>query len=393
MYSTTTYIYQQRTRVLLPGGCCGIYSPLRYEPVYAKKLTINLGVDNVLLFSMVNQEEKPVNVTGQSFRFRLLNQQGTKILYEAPMTILSPTTGQVRITIPTNDLLEVQAQPASYSITAASGNLNQAVLTDAQAGARAPVDIVSSVYPRFVPSAELTIPTIELSNQVSYGGTDYQNYPDWAGQYWSGNGSYYNSWANTEYYSSFIVPTSALTTIQMDLVGYTGTIKAQWAENYQSLWYNVTESTTYYDYTGTIHMNVVGWYPLLRLGFNNSIFATPAVPGVPALAYAVCNGGVLTSIVVTNGGSGYLAPPKIDIMGNGAGAEARAIMSDTYPEGHPQAGMGYGTVVGIEVTNGGSGYWPIPSGAVNTAAYPVAPQNQGAFVAITTGFVTNLWYR
>jgi hypothetical protein len=30
-----------------------------------------------------------------------------------------------------------------------------------------------------------------------------------------------------------------------DLDGYTGTIKAQAAENYQSIFYNVTESTTY----------------------------------------------------------------------------------------------------------------------------------------------------
>jgi hypothetical protein len=126
---------------------------------------------------------------------------------------------------------------------------------------------------------------------------------------------------------------------------------------------------------------VIGWYPLLRLCFNNSIFATPDPPGTPALAYAFCNDGVLTSIVVQNPGSGYLAPPKIEILGNGSGATAEAVM-----------GPG-GIVASIIVTNGGSGYWPVPAAGVNVGAYPVPPQNQGAIVVITTGFVENLFYR
>jgi hypothetical protein len=326
MYSTTAYLYQQRTQVLLLDSS-GQFFTARYNPVYAKRLTINLGIDNVLLFAFVNQDEKPVNVTGSAFKFRVMNQAGSAILLEYDMVILNSLTGQVKVTIPASDLLEIPAQPASYGITCASGNLNQAVFTNAQSGARAPLDIVDSVYPRFIPSTPLTIPTIKLSAQESVDGAGPQNWPDWAGNpYWNGNGdgTFYNSWLNTEFYSSFIVPRTALTTIQMDLIGYTGTIKAQWAQNYQSIWRNITESTTYYDETKTIYMNVEGWYPLLRLCFNNSIFATPTPPGVPAVAYAVCNDGVLTSIEVTNGGAGYLAPPKINILGDGAGADCRS---------------------------------------------------------------------
>jgi hypothetical protein len=67
MYSTQVYLYQQLTRVLLMdtgGGETFIY---RYDPVYAKRLTINKGVDNVLLFEFVNQEQKPVNITGSGY--------------------------------------------------------------------------------------------------------------------------------------------------------------------------------------------------------------------------------------------------------------------------------------------------------------------------------------
>jgi len=382
MYSTTAYLYQQRTQVLLLDSS-GQYFSARYDPVYAKKLTLNLGVDNVLLFSFVNQDEKPVNVNGCTFTFRVTNTMGTVLLLQEPMTILNAASGQVKVYVPAQDTLELIAQPASYSISVQSGNLNQAVFTNSQAGARAPIDLVNSVFPRFVPSTPCTLPTIKLSAQTSLDGAGYQNYPGWAGNwYYGGNGStFFNNYQNTEFFSSFIEPRNFITTIQLDLIGYTGTIKAQWAQNYESIWINVTESTTYLNKTGTIHMNVYGWYPLLRLCFNNSLFSTPTPPGIPASAYAVCTEGVLTGMVVQNGGAGYLAPPKVDILGSGSGAVVEAITGDT------------GTVTGFNIMNGGSGYWPIPAGGINPAAYTVPPANQGAFPIISTGYITNILYR
>jgi hypothetical protein len=394
MYSTEVYIYQQLTRVLALDSTDPNIFTYRYNPVYSKILTINKGVDNVLLFQFVNQNEKPVNVTGSTFMFRLLNTEGTVILLEQPMVILNGPAGQVKVTLSTPDLLDVLAQPASYSITRASGVLNEAVFTDAQSGARAPCNIVNSVLPQYVPSAPLTIPTVKMSAQGSPDGTSYDNYPgaDW---YWGGNpngANYWNSFLNTEYYSSFVVPKYPVTTVQMTLDGYTGTIKAQAAEDYQSVPYNVplgvnldnptgAESITYYNYTGTIYLNIIGWYPLVRLCFNNSIFAVPGGNGVPAQAYAACTDGMVTNITVQNAGQGYLAPPKINIVGDGAGATAEATISDT------------GSIESITVTNGGSGYWLMPNAGINTPYYPVAPSQQGAMVIISTGYVLDLFYR
>ena len=393
MYSTTAYLYQQITRVLLI-DTSGAFFVARYDPVYAKKLTINKGVDNVLLFQFINQEQKPVDVTGSSFLFRLISTEGTELLYQQQMVILNAPLGRVKVTIPAADTLEILAQPADYSIAVTSGNLTTAVFVDAQAGARAPVDIVNSVLPQYVPSIPLTIPTVKLSAQGSADGTGFQNYPseNW---YWAGNpngANYWNSFLNTEYYSSFIKPQNSITTIQMTLDGYTGTIKAQAAEDYLAIPYNVpvgptidnpsaSESITYYNYTGTIYVNVIGWYPLMRLCFNNSVFATPGGQGVPASAYATCENGVVTSISIQNAGKGYLAPPKINIIGDGAGATAEATIDDQ------------GSISSITVTNGGSGYWLVPNAGINTPYYPVAPNQQGAMVLISTGYVVDLSYR
>jgi hypothetical protein len=351
--------------------------------VYAKQLTINKGVDNVLLFEFINQEEKPVNITGNTFFFRVISTNGAELLLEKPMVILNAATGRAKVQFSGSELLEVLAQPANYSIqrTQPAGGYSDAVFVNAQAGARAPVNIVDSVLPQHVPSAPLTIPTNKLSAQASYDGATWGQYP--SNPWWSGNpngGNYWNSFLNTEFYSSFIEPANAVTTVQMTLDGYTGTIKAQAAENYQSIWYNVTESTTYYNKTGTIHMNIMGWHPILRLCFNNSIFAVPTQPGTPAIAYATTENGVVTSINVVNGGSGYLAPPKINIIGDGSGATAVATISG-------------GVVDNIEVTNGGSGYWYLPNAGMGAGLYPNAPNQTGAAVIISTGYVLDLLYR
>jgi len=94
MYSTTAYLYQQIHRVLMIDTGAGETFPYRYDPVYAKKLTINKGVDNVLLFEFINQEEKPVNITGSSFLFRVLNTSGTEVIMPPSIMSSPPQSGQ-----------------------------------------------------------------------------------------------------------------------------------------------------------------------------------------------------------------------------------------------------------------------------------------------------------
>jgi hypothetical protein len=356
MYSTTVYLYQQITKVLLVDTSGG-YFTARYDPVYAKQLTVNKGVDNVLLFEFINQEEKPVNITGSTFMFRLMNQTGDQLLVEKPMVTLSATLGRVKVVLDNEDTINITAQPGSYSIQRTAGDYVQAAYVDANSGARADCNIVNSVLPAFVPSEVLTIPTIYGKAQQLVPGPT--NWPDWA---------LYpqpvNTTQLTEFFSSHM-PTNgqSLTTVKMDLDHFTGTVKFQAAETYESVWYDVTSSQQFLNETSTQYFNVVGFHPLIRAAFNNS-------QGSQAQATAVVTNGVVTAINVTNAGQGYVAPPKVQILGDGAGAEA--IVTS----------VSGGVVGSITVTNGGSGYLPL--------------QYQGtvcAQVLITTGYITNLQYR
>jgi hypothetical protein len=167
----------------------------------------------------------------------------------------------------------------------------------------------------------------------------------------------------TEFYSSHI-PTSgqSLTTVKMDMDHYTGTVKFQAAENYQSVWFDVTADYEFLNETSVQYFNILGYYPLMRASFNNSL-------GYGAQGTLQVTDGVVTGVQVTSGGSGYQAPPKVQILGNGAGATAEAVIQN-------------GVVTSIIVTNGGSGYLPIQYQSTN---YGTA--------LITNGTIGNLQYR
>ena len=356
MYSTTVYLYQQIIRVLLVDTSGG-YFTMRYDPVYAKYLTINKGVDNVLLFEFINQDQKPVNITGSNFVFRLISQNGDELLLSKDMEILSASTGRVKVVLNTADTINLLAQPASYSIQRSAGNYVQAVFVDDNSGARGDANIVDSVFPQFQNSDNLTIPTI-------YGPTSWPSNPPSGWPDWALTPQPLNYLQQTEFYSSHI-PTegASLTTIKMELTHFTGTIKAQAAEDYEAPWYDVTDSTQYLDETGVIYLNVLGFHPLLRVAFNQS-------QGYGAQATATVVNGVVTAITLTNPGQNYIAPPNVVVVGNGAGARAVASLA------------GDGGCGAITVIDGGSGYLPVTFG--NTLI---------ANVVINNGTVTNLMYR
>jgi len=251
MYSTTAYLYQQIQSVILV-DISGAYFDRRWEPVYAKNLKLNLGVDNVILFQFQNQDQKPVNITGSTFTFRIISQNGQDLLFAKELVSLNNNLGRAKVTITAEESTYLQAQPASWSLEVSSGVLNQAVYTDDYSGARGTIDIVNSVFPAFNASQILTIPSQAPDSSV-----------------------YYSSTVTTD--------GSALTTFQLDTVQYTGTIAVQGATDATANtveWYDIpfedlkTNSTvselTFIDETVRRGINVQGYHPYIRLEFGIS---------------------------------------------------------------------------------------------------------------------------
>jgi hypothetical protein len=246
MYITTAYLYQQIQKVLLI-DVSGAYFDARWDPVYAKNLTLNLGVDNVILFQFQNQDQKPVNISGATFTFRIISQNGEDLLFAKELVSLNNALGRAKVTITAEDTKYFQEQPASYSLEISSGILDQAVFTDDQAGARGTINIVNSVFPSFTASQLLTVPSQAPANNI--------------------------------YYTSTVTTDGApLTTFQLDTADITGNIWVQGATAATAEtveWYNVpfedlkTGNTinqlTLTNSTERLGINVEGYHPYIRL--------------------------------------------------------------------------------------------------------------------------------
>lgn len=253
MYSTPAYLYQQIQQVLMIDiSGVGATFDRRWQPVYAKSLKLNLGVDNVILFQFLNQDQKPVNITGATFTFRIISQNGQNLLYAQELVALSNAYGRAKVTIPAADNVYLQPQPASWSLEVSSGVLNQAILTDDYSGARGDIDIVNSVFPAFVASQVLTIPSQAPDSSI--------------------------------YYSSTLTTNGArLTTFQLDPVDYTGTLAVQGATDAAMNtveWYdvpfedlktgNTVNELSFVHSTERLGINVQGYHPFIRLEFGIS---------------------------------------------------------------------------------------------------------------------------
>ena len=253
MYSTTAYLYQQIQPVILV-DITGAYFDRRWQPVYAKNLKLNLGVDNVILFQFQNQDQKPVNITGATFTFRIISQNGQDLLFAKELVSLSNTLGRAKVTITAEETTHFQEQPAGWSIEVSSGVLDQAVFTDDNCSARGSIDIVNSIFPAFVASSELTIPSQAPNTQ-------------------GGGNVYYSSTLTTD--------GSPLTTFQLDSLAFTGNIAVQGATDATANtveWYsidfedlatgNTVSQLTLTDSTTRRGINVEGYHPYIRLSFD-----------------------------------------------------------------------------------------------------------------------------
>jgi len=246
MYSTTAYLYQQIQQVLLV-DISGAYFNARWDPVYAKSLKLNLGVDNVILFQFLNQDQKPVNITGATFTFRIISQDGENLLFAQELVTLNAATGRAKVTITAADTAYFQPQPASWSLEISSGVLDQAVFTDDNAGARGDIDIVDSVFPAFVASSELTIGAQAPTGNV-----------------------YYSSTLTTNGFR--------LTTFQLDTSTFTGNLAVQGATTTDGEWYdidfedlrsgNTVSNLSFTNNSERLGINVEGFHPYLRLEFG-----------------------------------------------------------------------------------------------------------------------------
>lgn len=245
VYSTSVFIYTQRQLVVLLSG----NSPRKFMPQYYKPLTLHKAVDNRLQFQFLNQEQKSIDLTGKEITFRILNYDGTKILLSKTLDVDFSLTGIMSLNLSMNDIENIPAQKAYYSLEVIDGGTEYPVYVDQNAGARGDLNIVDSVLPSFVPSTNVTIPT----------GQDFPNR------------STNQNTSNSTYYSSVINTTdSPVLTIQTKYDEYYGNVTIQGSTIFNGEWYDIVSDTDLANISETKGYTINGFHPYIKMKFTSN---------------------------------------------------------------------------------------------------------------------------
>lgn len=238
MYSSSVYNFTPKYQVVLFEGD----SPRRYQIVYAKNLTLNKGVDNKIQFQFLNQEQKPIDLTGKEITFRFINSEGTSVDIQKTVNVTLPLKGLANLTVTQAELMEIDAQLGSFSLDIVEGNLTLPIFSTSEADARGVCQVMDSILPKHVPSTRVTIPS---HGEVSNSGTTY--------------------------YSSVLgLNGSSKITLQASLSNYSGNINVLGSTTVDADWYTIESLGNFTAETNTLGTTITGFHPYIQLQFTST---------------------------------------------------------------------------------------------------------------------------
>ena len=247
MYSTTVNYYIQRQQVLLYSGT----SNRRYDIVYAKNLTLTKGVDNKIQFEFLNQDQKPIDITGKVISFRLINSDSSVVYFRKQLTPTLALKGLAELDVDSTDLLPVDPQQCFYSLEVGEGSSSYPAFVSPDAMAKGIVNVVDTIYAKHRPSIPIAMPS--HPNPISTGITFYS--------------SEYSTLDQTLFNDQF--------TIQMKLENFTGNVVVQGSTSQAAYWYNIKPTNTntavnsYSENSDAVAFFIEGYHPWVRIEFND----------------------------------------------------------------------------------------------------------------------------
>ena len=241
MYSTTVDYYVQRQTVVLYSGT----SNRRYDIVYAKNLTLTKGVTNKIQFEILNQDQKPVDITGKTISFRLIKNDNSLTYIKKQVMPTLALKGLAELTLDSSDLLPVDPQSCYYSLVIDESFGTMPVYVSPDSLARGIVRVVDAVLPEHVASISVSVPTHPVPNSI---GVNF-------------NSSEISTLDQKLFSDEF--------SVQMKLVGYTGNITVQGSTIQSADWYNIIAPTTYTNNSDVIWFSCEGYHPWVRVKFED----------------------------------------------------------------------------------------------------------------------------
>lgn len=215
----------------------------RYLNVYSKDLSASKGVDNIIEWAFINQDQKPVNLTGKDITARIISSDGNTILLQKSLQPIYVITGLMSLILTSEDLQDVDVQQAFYTIEVSDSTTTRPAFTNTQSEYRGIINIVDGLMPKFMPSVNLTIPDHSPPQSTPV------------------------------IYNTSIINTngSGVLTFQIEFFRFTGAIYFQGSVLSDfSIPYRITQSQNFTDHSGMVGVTVVGWHPFIRMVISNN---------------------------------------------------------------------------------------------------------------------------
>lgn len=230
-----------------------------YTPMYQKDIQVVKGVTNTIKFTVKNQDQKPLDISGETFTFNLINKETGAVYLQKPCTTVDDgstvaTKGVATLTLTESDTADLVSKFYKFSVSRTIGGTgNHATYANTYYEVAGTMEIVDQVYASFTNSVEL--PNTDFVRPLT------SNFYAPNGQITEYISSLYD--AQPEYKRN-----GALHTITHYSSNYTGTLTVQATLDSQvsadTSWVNLTTiNLTSNDTIG--YTNISGVYNYLRL--------------------------------------------------------------------------------------------------------------------------------
>jgi len=149
MQKIQSYLYPNR--VILIADLAGF--TVENTIVYAKTVKIYNGIDNTIQFDIQNADQKRIDLTQYgNLCLNVMDAAGNELDASPYSMTTTAIQGLATVTIPANDLDELDDQYLTYSVTAADNSGNDVLFyTDSRFSAAGKIQLIGNAMPKFRP--------------------------------------------------------------------------------------------------------------------------------------------------------------------------------------------------------------------------------------------------
>ena len=122
----------------------------RNRVVYTNTLQIYKGIDNILKIKVQNADQKPVNITGYTLTFNMIDDYvyaNANVVLSSNVTISNAARGLGTVTVSSLDMVQLEREQYTYNVKINTGSANIASYVDDNYGAAGQIMVRSDAYP------------------------------------------------------------------------------------------------------------------------------------------------------------------------------------------------------------------------------------------------------